>query len=163
MRPRPVIALALLAAVGALAVAGCGGDDDESTTAAAEGATGVSGAALTDDEFVEQGNAICNAGDKEIEQSAEGLFGGQQPSEADLDQFATDVLVPSVQGQIDAIRALTPPEESAEDVTAFLDDAESALDEIEADPSLVAASDDESPFADVNVQADEIGLTACAG
>ena len=80
-----------------------------------------------------------------------------------LEQFATDILVPAIQGQIDGIRALPAPEEIADDVSTFLDDAESALDEVEADPSLLAASDNEGPFADVNAQAEDLGLTSCAG
>jgi len=40
-----------------------------------------------------------------------------------------------------------------------------ALDEIEADPSLLAASEGgaEDPFAEVNRLANGYGLTACAG
>ena len=69
--------------------------------------------------------------------------------------------MPSIQGQIDAIRALTPPEDIADDVNTFLDDADAAVAEIEADPSLAAASDNDSPFTEVNRQASELGLTEC--
>ena len=164
MKNRLLIPFAILAALGAIAVAGCGGDDEttESTTAVS-GTSGVVGAALTEDEFVSQANAICKAGDKEVNQAGNELFGGQQPTEAQIEQFAKDILVPSVQGQIDAIRALAPPEDIAGDVTTFLDDAEAALGEIAADPSLLQASDNEGPFADVNEQADALGLTECAG
>ncbi len=162
MRNRMLIPFVLLAATGTLAVAGCGGDD-ETTSTDTSGATGTAGVALTETEFVEQGNAICEAGDKEITQAGDELFGGGQPSDAQLEQFATDILLPGVQSQIDGIRALPAPEEIADDVSTFLDDAESALDEVEADPSLLAASDNEGPFADVNAQAEDLGLTSCAG
>jgi hypothetical protein len=152
MRNRLLIPLALLAAGGALAVTGCG-DDDETTTSAS----------LTEDEFVSQANEICATGDKEIDAVARETFTGQEPSDAEVEQFATDVVIPSIQGQIDAIRALTPPEEIAGDVTTFLDDAEAALAEVEDDPLLLQASDNAGPFADVNDQADALGLTECAG
>ena len=164
MKNRLLIPFALLVALGALAVAGCGGDGDTtSDTTGASGTSGVTGAALTEDEFVSQANAICKAGDQGINQAGEDVFGGQKPSQAELDQFVTDTVVPSIQGQIDAIRALTPPEDIADDVTTFLDDAEAALSEVEDDPSLLQASDNDGPFADVNDQADALGLTECAG
>jgi hypothetical protein len=161
MRSRLLIPVALIAALGALAVAGCGGDDEtSSTTSTAPGASGVSGAALSEDEFAKQGNAICAAGNKAMNQAAEGIFTQQKPTDAQLQQFA-DIAVPSIQGQIDAIRALPAPESIADQVGTFLDDAQSALDEVEADPSLLAASDSDDPFADVNQEADDLGLNEC--
>ena len=165
MKNRLLIPFAILAALGAIAVAGCGGDDETTAdvTTGASGASGVTGAALTEDEFLEQGNAICAAGSKELDAQAQEVFGGQQPSPAELEQFVGDILVPSIQGQIDGVRALVPPDDIADDVTAFLDEAESALGEIEDEPSLAAASNAESPFAEANRMAEDLGLTECAG
>jgi hypothetical protein len=161
MKNRLLIPVALLAALGALAVAGCGGDDETTDTTAVAGASGVGGIALTQEEWAEQADTICATADKEIDAVGEELFGGQQPSQDQIDEFVTDALVPSVQGQLDAIQALTPPEEIADDVTAFLDDANAALDEIRDDPSLAASEGGDSPFADVNQQAKDLGLEEC--
>ena len=46
-------------------------------------------------------------------------------------------------------------------MTTLLDDANAALDEIRDDPSLVAAQGADDPFADVNAQAKDLGLTDC--
>jgi hypothetical protein len=102
------------------------------------------------------------AGNKELDQAANDTFTGGQPTDAQIEQFAS-VLVANVQGQIDAIRELTPPEELADQVETFLSDAEDALAQVEADPSLLAASDTEGPFASVNQQARQIGLDQCGG
>ena len=162
MNNRLLTLLTSLAALGGLAVAGCGGDDDTESTTGASGASGVAGTALTEDEWIQQADEICAAGDKEIDQAGNELFGSQQPSQAEIEQFATDVLVPNVQAQLDAIAALTPPEEIADDVTQLLDDANAALDEIRDDPSLVAAGESDDPFTDVNKQPDGLrrGLIA---
>jgi hypothetical protein len=48
------------------------------------------------------------------------------------------------------------PEDRAEEFEAFLDDAQSALDEVKADPSLLAKEQD--PFKDIEKQAEELGL-----
>lgn len=164
MKKRLLICAALLCSAFALVLAGCGDDEDSSTesTTAVSGATGGEGVALTDEEFIAAGNEICAAGNEEIDQAANETFGGQQPTDAQIEQFA-GILVPSIQAQIDGIRALTPPEDLAADIETFLGDAEDALSEVEADPSLLATSDDEGPFADVNAQAVELGLTECAG
>jgi hypothetical protein len=51
----------------------------------------------------------------------------------------------------------------AADVDAFLSDAQDALDQVEDDPSLLAASDNDGPFAEVNDEATALGLDECAG
>jgi hypothetical protein len=155
--------LALLPLLIVLAIAGCGGDDDTSTTSTTSevsGATGTGGVALTEDEFLTQGNAICAAGNKEIEQAANDTFTSGQPTDAQLEQFAA-IFIPSVRGQIEAIQALTPPEELADQVDTFLADAQDAADQAEADPTLIVSSNDSGPFGAVNDAADEIGLTEC--
>jgi len=162
MKNRLLILFTMFAALGVLGVAGCGGDDDDTaTTAGTSGASGGSGAALTQEEWVSQADTICAAGNKETDAVADELFGGQRPTQAEIEQYATDVLIPSIQGQIDGIRALTPPAEIADDVTTFLDDADAALDEVRADPGVIAASDGAGPFADVNEEAKALGLEEC--
>ena len=161
MKNRLLIPFALLAALGALAVAGCGGDDDTSSTTGTSGASGASGTALTQDEWAKQADAICATADKEVDATGRELFGNEQPSQDQIDEFVSDTVVPSIQGQLDAIRALTPPEDIADEVTAFLDDANAALDEVRDDPSLVSAEGGDSPFADVNATAKELGLQEC--
>jgi hypothetical protein len=144
--------VALVCAAFALVAAGCGGSDDTSTTSTA--------AALSEAEFLTQGNAICAAGNKEIDQAGNDTFTGGKPTDAQIEQFAA-VLVPSVQGQVDAIRALTPPADLAEPVDTFLSDTEDALAQIKDDPSLLLASNSNGPFAAISDQANQIGLKEC--
>lgn len=161
------ISLAVLLTFGLLA-AGCGGDDEttsSTTTAEATGASGASGASgeagatgLLPADFAAEANAICKAGDAELDKAFSGL--GQNPTNSQIEDLATDEFVPNVQGQIDGIRALGEPDEGADELTTFLDDAQTALDDVSSDPSLIAQGDD--PFADVGKQADALGMTECA-
>lgn len=168
------ISLAVLLTFGLLA-AGCGGDDEttsSSTSTTAAGASGASGASgetgeapgggLLPDDFAADANAICVAGNQEIDAAGAELFGGssQEPSQADQEKFVNDVLIPSIREQIDALRGLGDPDEGAEELSAVLDDAESALQEIEDDPSLLAGAGD--PFSGIDGQFKELGLPACA-
>jgi hypothetical protein len=149
------IALIAVLCVGACVLAGCG-DDDE---------------ALSEQEFLEQGNAICAAGNERLDAAFEDAFAemdleeGEEPSPEQIAAVVLEVFVPDIQSQIDGIDDLEPPDELADAVEQFLDDAQATLDELEQqaedDPAAVFA-DDEDPFADVNAQANEIGLTECA-
>ena len=145
----------------AFAAAGCGGNDETTTVAGASGATGVSGAPLTQDEFIAQADAICKSANQDIEQQANDVFGGGQPTAADVEQFANAVLVPNLQDQVDQLRALTPPEGDEDQINAMIDDLDSAASQVEDDPSLLQGSDNSGPFADVNQQAEDYGLKVC--
>ena len=79
----------------ALVVAGCGSSDDTSSNEAS----------LTKAEFVKEGNAICDAGNKEINAGFEETFTkGQQPSKAEFSEAIESVLIPSVSKQIGEIK-----------------------------------------------------------
>lgn len=147
MRTLTIMALGVLAGVGLVA---CGDDGGEP---------------LSQSEFEEQGNAICEEGNDEIDAEADDFFAdvpsGEDPSEEDLSGFANDVLVPNVQGQIDDLRDLDAPEDIQDDLDATLDEGEEILDEISDDPSILFS--DEDPFEDVNAQLTDLGLTSCAG
>jgi hypothetical protein len=150
------IALVAVLCVGACLLAGCGDDDEE---------------ALSEEAFLEQGNAICAAGNDRLDAAFDAAFAemeleeGEEPSPEQIGAVVLDVLVPEVQSQIDDIRSLEPPDELADEVEQFVDDAQATLDQLEQqatdDPSAVF-SDDEDPFVEVNAQANEIGLTECA-
>ena len=139
----------------ALLGAACGGDDDEG---------GGGGEPLSQEEFVAQGNEICEEGDTKTEAAFEERFGDAQeePAADEVEDFIRDDIIPVIQTQIDDLRDLTPPEDLQEDFDKMLDDAETALGEVEDASGEEILNEEEDPFADVNAQAEELGLTACA-
>jgi hypothetical protein len=167
MRNRVLIPFALLAAAGALA-AGCGGGDDTSTTATAgaSGATGASGP-LTADQWATQADAICAQGD--MDQNAairdffqqEGVAANQQPTDEQLTKLANDVIIPNIEEQINEIRALPVPEDEADQVNQFLDQADSDLSALKDDPGQIT-NGNANPFADTAALASDLGLKNCA-
>lgn len=151
MRPRFAVALAGL--VAALIVAGCGGGSSSSTTTEA----------LSKGEFLAQGNQACAKGEKEINAAGRKLFTqSQAPSQAAQQKFVTDTIVPNIQGQIDAIAALPAPAGDEDQVKAITDAAQSALDKVRSDPSLITQQGKTDPFAEANKLANAYGLTKCA-
>jgi hypothetical protein len=162
----------LIAAVLAsgLIAAGCGDDEEDTTTTATTteetgttGTTGATGAAEVTDRasLIEAADAICAAGDEEIDAAAQETFGDAQeePPAAALEAFVTETVIPNIQDQLDQLRELEPPAEDAGEFTAVIDEAQTALDELESDPSAFVAGDD--PFADANRAAQEFGLEDC--
>jgi hypothetical protein len=134
----------------ALVAAGCGGGSDDSDNA------------LSKSEFLAKGNAICDAGNKEIQTAFEDAIGKGQPTQEQLDAVVTASLVPSIQGQVDDIRDLGAPEGDDGQIGKILDEAELAVQDVKENPSLATQEGGQSPFADVNQQLKEYGLTTCA-
>jgi hypothetical protein len=158
------LALTAVLAAAALAAAGCGSGDDATTP---DAGTTAAAASLTMAEFVTEGNEICAEVNEELEAGIEefaeenGLSGNDQPSEEQLEELATEILIPSVAGQFEQIRGLGAPSGEEKKVDAFLDKAESAVEEVEADPALITDQAGQSPFVTVSREATALGLVAC--
>jgi hypothetical protein len=126
-----ITAIAALVLAAGLIAAGCGDDDEETTavvetTTGATGATGPTGAAtgepLSRQEFISQGDEICATANEELQQASE-------PS----------AVADNIQGQIDELRALTPPEGDEDEIAKILDDAQEAVDQIRESDSFRGA------------------------
>jgi hypothetical protein len=169
-------ALAIAAAV-ALGVAGCGGGSDSSssssestgaTTAAAGGGkqtkTAVHSSSLSKEEFVEKADAIC-VREKTKGLEAMGAYAkehqgaaGQSKAEV-IGEAIQKVFLPSVQAQVDQIRALGAPEGEEQEVEAVLVALEEAVEEAShGTPSSARFS---QSFANAGALATEYGLTSC--
>jgi len=139
------LVLTAILSVGLVAF-GCGGGDDN----------------LTKAEFLKQGNAVCKKGNDQIDKVANQTFGKKHPSQAKLNSFATDTLIPVVQTEIDGISDLNPPSADEDQVNAIVDEAQAALDKGKADPSLLV-SEKSDPFKKANKLANDYGLKECGG
>jgi hypothetical protein len=161
-------AIAGCIAVGALAVAGCGGGDDSSTTGAS-GASGAAGATpLSQDEFVSQANAAC----KEANDQVEAL-------ELPPDSAPVSDLAPVFQQGVDIqnatydkVAALTPPSDLQADFSAYLAQAKVGIANTEKAVTAAKANDAEQVQAliqdtqDREARSDDLarslGLDECA-
>ena len=166
--PTRIPLILIVALTTALIAAGCGDDDEETTTTAtteesATGPTGATGGEGASTGFAQQADDICREGNDEIDAEAQERFGDtQEPSQDEQLSFAEEVVIPSIQSQVDEISALTPPEGEEDTFDEFISQAQSDLDEIESDPSvLLQQGGGEDPFAETNELARELGLTVC--
>jgi hypothetical protein len=124
------------------------------------------GSALSKDEFLKKGNAICDAGNKAIDAAGKTAFPSSdtQPDAASIKKFANEVLIPNVTKQVDDIDALKPPKDLEAAVDKLVKDAKAAItkmkDLADKDPEAIFSGSND-PFADVNKEANAIGLTTC--
>jgi hypothetical protein len=152
-----VIALLAGALAIALIVAGCGGGNGNST-----GTASISKA-----EFEKKGNAICASGEKRVnaeveEYVRENHLTTQKPTQAQMTEIANTIAIPSIQRQIDEIRALGAPAGEEEQVSEVLAAVEEALEEIKQDPAKIMESESQVPaFAKANRLARGLGLDVC--
>ena len=146
MKRYPLGLLALSLAAG-LVAAGCGGSDDNNTTTAAS---------LTKPEWIAKADSICKQGSQEINQAASQQFGNQKPTEAEVQQFTKDNLVPKIQSEVDSIRALGAPSGDEDQVNKLLDTVQADIDKAKS-----AATIENSSFADGNALANQYGLKVC--
>ena len=122
--------------------------------------------ALSKDDFLKQGNQICKDGNDAIDAGSKKAFPNQtqQPDPETLKKFFDDTIAPNVKKQIDGIAGLKPPKELESAVSKLVTDARAKLAQLQAqvdkDPSSLFSSS-EDPFADINKQANNIGLTTC--
>ena len=128
-----------------LGIAGCGGDGSS---------------APSEEEYIAEADAICQKADDELAATVESTFGSEEPTRQQVVAFVEDELVPSIEGQLDELRSLTPPEGDEDAVNAIYD----ALDQdIEAVAENPAAAVESPAFVESSRLAGEYGLTACGG
>jgi hypothetical protein len=152
--PRPLNGAAIAAAlIVGLAAAGCG-----SSSSSSKSTSSTTTPAITKAAFLAKANAICTQGNKVTNAAAATL--GKSPSQAQVVALVKGTDVPSIQTQIDGIRALGAPSGDQATVTNILSLAQADLNKVKSNPTLLAATT--SPFANFAKIAHPYGLTACA-
>lgn len=154
MRRTTIGVLAASAAL-ALGAAGCGGDDEESST------VDSAAAPLSKEDFIAQADQICVDGDEAIDAAGQEAFASGEPSDEELTQFFTETVLPNISDQVAEIRALGVPEGDEDEVAAILDSADQSVEDATADPGSLTGEGD-GPFAETNQLATDYGLEECA-
>jgi hypothetical protein len=157
MRRRLICGLVLIAAlIVGVCVAGCGSSGSTTTETTA---------AITKAEFVRQGNAICVKGEKAQEAGINAYvkkhgLENQKPTKAQNAEIVEAVLVPNIQSQITAVKALGAPSGEEQQVNSALEISQQTLDKVKASPELAFGKQD--PFAAAGKQLHALGLKQCA-
>lgn len=149
--------IALLAGVMAIAIvaAGCGSSSDDSTETVV----------LTKTEFIEQGDAICAKGSKQIEEEADAFaedndVDTQNPTKEDQEEVITTVVGPALQTQADELSELGAPEGEEEKAEAMIAALEAGAEKLEDEPGVLLENDAD-PLGEANKLANEFGFEEC--
>ncbi len=109
------------------------------------------------DDFVTQANAICATANKSLHQLiVETGSGSEQVATRGLQRGAQDQIA---EKQINALSALSAPEDQAEQFDAYIEAQQQTLEDFMQDPNSVGELD----YQALDEQADELGLQAECG
>ena len=109
--------------------AGCGSDDEP------DDFSPVVSDPLSKVEFLREADRICFASEARIEAAADDLVTGRgEPDPAEVERVATSIVVPALESEVRAIRALGAPEGDEPQVEAILAATEHGIAAIERDP-----------------------------
>jgi hypothetical protein len=117
------------AALALAALAGCGGDDepDDFSPVVVEPLSKV--------EFLDEADRICFASEARIEAAADDLVTRRRdPAPAEVERVALGVVVPALESEVRAIRALGAPDGDEQEVEEILSATEQGIAAIERDP-----------------------------
>ena len=158
MRRIATIGAAALAALAlGLPFAGCGDDDGDEPTAAGDTVPEN----LSKSEYLEAGDRICAEGTAEIARQALERYGEAQPTLDQVDEFATEIVAPVLQEQVDSLRDLPPPGDDAERVSEIYDAVDEGIAELREDPSLLSEPGTGGAFDRANRLAQGYGFSQC--
>jgi hypothetical protein len=148
-----------------LVAAGCGSSDDSTTGGSTEGGE-TSTASISKPELIKQGDEICTASNKEMEEQAEEFaeeegVDTENPTTEQQEEVITQVIAPGIQSQAEEIAALGAPEGEEDEVGAIVTAVEGAATEVEEDPSLLIEGEGAGPFGKANELATEYGFKVC--
>lgn len=137
--------LAPLIAITCLGVAGCGGDDP---------------GAPTKEEYIAEADAICKEADDGVAASIESTYGIGTPSAQEVQMIIEEELLPSVEGQLEDLRSLTPPDGDEEAVNDIYEALDRDIQAVKEDPAIAVEA---NAFVESSRLAHEYGLTDCGG
>jgi hypothetical protein len=154
------IATPLVLVIAALPAVACGEDDSDD-------ATTTTTTALTKQEFVREANRICTRTDDKLERASRQFFAdapsGEEAPPEEIEQFGDKTVYPTIQDEIDRIRALGAPAGDEDQVEALLDAAQRGLDTLKDHPDQLPKGGAAPAFDEANRLAGNYGLDQCAG
>ena len=144
-------AVAVLAAacLGASAVA-CGG--------------GGGGKTISKADYLAQAKVVCQKGNRQLKSASDDVMAkvapGSKLSDAQINDFVRNTVVPTIRDQVKQLRAIPPPKGEKAHVAEIYDALDKGLATLDKDPKKL--SDGSNVFADADALAQKYGITVCA-
>jgi len=141
---------ALAAAAGLAVVASaCGGG----------GSQGISKA-----DYLAKAKLVCQAGNRQLKSATDDVLAkippGQKMSDAQINDFVHQTVIPTIKDQIKKLRALPPPKGEKDHVEEIYDALDKGLQQLDKDPAKL--TNGSNVFADADALANKYGISVCA-
>ena len=131
-------------------------------SAAACGGGGSKGISKTD--YLAQAKTICQKGNRQLKSASDDVFAklapGQKMTDAQIDDFVRNTVIPTVRDQVKQLRALPPPKGEKAHVNEIYDALDKGLAELDKNPKKL--TDGSNVFADADALANKYGISVCA-
>lgn len=152
------LAAAPLAIAAALALAACGGDDDNGA-----GDTDTAAEPIALAEWVTQADAICEGAEETLDERTQEFIdeAGEDPSSEDLENLANDVFTPTLQELTDELGELPPPDEDADVAEDFVDALQEGTDDLRDNPDLINSEEGPEAIQEATDLATDLGSESC--
>jgi hypothetical protein len=150
---RSLLRLGAVALAAMVALAGCGGGGDSTTTAS-----------ISKAKFVKEAKAICEKGQEKLHAGFRALIAekdAQRSRPEEEEEWVNKVIAPNLTREVSEIRALGMPEGDEARVESLLAAVEDGLHKLQENPQAVLASSAEK-FSKAIKLANAYGLEACA-
>jgi hypothetical protein len=144
------LALCAALATAALAVPGCGGNDDGGS------------ATVSKQDFIKQAEAICTKAQTALALQLTKEFGRAKISKSELVDFTKTAAIPNIEHQLEQIRALPQPDEGGATLERYYAEFERGIEQLKQDPSLVNRSAVPPAVTHANALARSFGIARCA-
>jgi len=164
LKARSTIMLVALAAVLAVAAAGCGSDEEGSDAAVQSDGGSLATSPLSKEEYVTRASAACMKRRRRLVPEISVYLekkSGKELSSGNFAPVVKDVVVPAFEAEVEAVRALGAPEGDEEEIEAMLADQEAAIEAVRRMRNPRSFRDLEEPFADVSQRLEDYGFAAC--
>jgi hypothetical protein len=142
------MAALLGAACLALSVPACGGDSKGITKA----------------DYLSRAKLVCQKGNRQLKSASDDVMAkvppGQKLSDAQIEDFVRNTVIPTIRDQVKQLRAIPPPKGEKKHVEEIYKELDKGLDELNKNPKKL--TDGSNVFAPADALAQKYGISICA-
>jgi len=153
LRSKLGIRTAALAAAAGLAV-----------SASACGGGGGGSQSISKADYLAKAKLVCQAGNRRLKSATDDVLAkippGQKMSDAQINDFVHQTVIPTIKDQIKQLRALSPPKGEKDHVGQIYDALDKGLQQLDKDPAKL--TNGTNVFADADALANKYGISVCA-
>ena len=143
------IAAGLVAAGLAVSAAACGGGDPKG---------------ITKTDYLARAKVVCQKGNRDLKAASDDVFAklkpGEKMTDAQIDDFVRNTVIPTIRDQVKQLRAIPPPKGEKGHVEDIYNALDKGLEQLDKDPKKL--TDGTNVFADADALANKYGISVCA-